>query len=210
MDQPWTASVKSTKQLQIFAGAGMSGNWSTLLANALAEFNKLSSANHLGVTYVQSSTPPDPNGPGGAQIRFEVKPRGAVSYTVYGEPITIQVGDGLAGGHTQTIAYSFGGAPAEIHKAFIVLPDLLTANTPSGSRPVGDGVKLTIIVHELVHACGLDRDNASESAPDVFFGSPQLDAGSKPADDKLRAGNLRMPPAVIAAATAQRIQKIWG
>ena len=60
----------------------------------------------------------------------------------------MQVGEGLAGGHTQTVAYSFGGGPPEIHKAFVVIPDSLTASTPNGSRPVGDGVKLPIIVHD--------------------------------------------------------------
>jgi hypothetical protein len=86
-------------------------------------------------------------------------------------------------------------------------------------RGVGDGVKLFIAVHEMIHACGLSNaEHSPEGVPDVFVGQPQPAEGATPARDKLRVRfdprlNLPLdppsPPLVISARTAGLIKSVW-
>jgi hypothetical protein len=209
MPTAWDAAIKKTKQLKIFAGEGAtSGRWSTLLDRAIAEFGKLSHASHLGVKFVRSTQPPDEQGPGGAQVRFEVRQKGSISYTVLGDTVTMEVGEGIDGANTQCVAYSLGSEETYM-KAFIALPITFLIATPSATREIGDNARVVSIVHEMIHACGLIKHNSDESKPDVFSRTLRPVFGDTPAGDKLGVGDLRMPPIVLATQTAARIQELW-
>jgi hypothetical protein len=86
-------------------------------------------------------------------------------------------------------------------------------------RAVGEGVKLFIAVHELIHACGLsNNDHSSEADPDFFIAQPQPAPGATPQGDKLRIRlqplkNLPSdppdPPLFLTQRTANLIRSIW-
>ena len=117
------------------------------------------------------------------------------------------------------LSRSFGNGPARVVKCLIFVPSNPTANTPRGTRVVGDPVKLFILVHEFVHAAGQlnNNEHSPESDPDVFIGfpvaSPQLDVGSRPADDRVRVGVhpnfTRFPPITLSARTSGLIRPNW-
>jgi hypothetical protein len=206
MATPWEDPIKKTKTLTVFPGSSVSGGaWAGVFASALQEFNKLSQANQLGVTLTQAATAPDPSGVGGADVQFEAG-NGAVSFTTFGQSISVTVNGNSLGGDTQQVKLVFGSVE-RIAKAFIVVPATpqVNANPPRG---VGDGVKLVIAVHELIHACGLS--NGDHNSDDLFNGFPQVRAGSKPQDDKIEVNqNKRLPPLFLSAKTVGLIQANW-
>lgn len=207
MASPWEDSIRKSKQLTICPGAGIANSsWAAILPEAVKDFNALSAANKLGVTFVQSSTPPDPSGPAGADVLFEAA-SGTVKFVSFGTNFSLTV-DGLALiGHTRQVKTVFGTVE-KIAKAFIFVPATPQGGSGKNKREVGPGVKLVMAVHEMIHACGLT--NADHGTDDVFFGSPQLRMGSKAADDKIEASSTAiMPPTVMSAATAKLIQSVW-
>lgn len=206
MGTPWEDPIKNSKKLTVFPGSSVTGGvWGSAFATALKEFNRLSAAHSLGVTLSPSATPPNPAGSGGADVQVEAG-SGAVNFTTFGQQISVAVdGNGLSAS-TQQVKIVFG-VDARIAKAFVVLPATpqINANPP---RAVGDGVKVAIAVHELLHACGLS--NGDHNPGDLFSGSPQPRAGNAPADDKLEVNNQkRLPPLFLAAKTASLIQLLW-
>jgi hypothetical protein len=206
MATPWDDPIKKNKALTVFPGASVTGGaWASVFASAIQEFNKLSKAHKLGVTLSQGTTVPNPSGVGGSDVQFEAG-NGSVTFTSFGQSISVTVnGNGLTG-DTQQVKLVFGSVQ-KIAKAFIVVPATpqVNANPP---RDVGDGVKLVMAVHELIHACGLS--NADHNPDDLFNGFPQVRAGSKPQDDKIEVNqNKRLPPLFLSAKTIGVIQANW-
>ena len=158
MPDPWDANLtKQRTQLSVFAGPDLlkSPAWgANLFKGILDEFNKLSSSLKLKVTLVQTSIAPDPNGPGGANVQIEVS-NGNHTFTVDGKQETGSLDpppniNGICHRILQ------GG---EMKRAFIFLPtapriDLPTPSVPS-PRFVGEGVRIAVALHEVLHACGL-------------------------------------------------------
>jgi hypothetical protein len=206
MATPWDDPIKKTKTLTVFPGSSVSGgSWASVFASAIQEFNNLSNTHKLGVSLSQSATAPDPSGVGGADVQFEAG-NGTVNFTSFGQTISVTVNGDALGGDTQQVKLVFGSIQ-KIAKAFIVVPATpkVNANPP---RNVGDGVKLVIAVHELIHACGLS--NQDHNLDDLFNGFPQVRAGSKPQDDKIEVNqNKRLPPLFLSAKTAGVIQANW-
>jgi hypothetical protein len=78
-------------------------------------------------------------------------------------------------------------------------------------RDAGDGVRLVIIAHEFVHACGLEKHSNNESQ-DVFYSPLEPNGGDKPQDDYMKVpikGGIRLPPIVLSAQTARRLRDVW-
>jgi len=187
--------------------------------SALQEFNRLSRTLKLGVTLIQSTTPPERNGLGGASVNFDTL-SGTVNDRVLGARFSAQIiGTGLSG-VTQTAKWQTGQGLRQI-KAFVYVPSTPTINAlrPAGGqfkqdlREVGDGVKMCIAIHEFIHACGLSNDDHSPvTDPDMFIAQPQPRAGPTPSQDKLE---LRLqplvtaPPIALTARTAGLIRGIW-
>lgn len=209
MPTPWEDAIKKTKRLSVFAASGVAGGvWKSVFPSAIAEFNKLSAAQSLGVTLTVATAPPDPDGPGGADVQFQTA-SGKAAFTSFGQPSSLTIDGDAVHGHTQIIKTVFGTIE-RVAKAFIFVP-----STPrvggKGSRVVGDPVKLLIAVHELVHACGLSNgDHSKLSDPDLFIGIPSLSAGSDPANDKVDVGQRTlMPPLALSGATVSLIKQNW-
>jgi len=86
-----------------------------------------------------------------------------------------------------------------VEKAFIFLPQQPKASVPGGLRPAGTNVMKVILVHEFIHACGLE----DHTKGDVFQDIPNVEG------DSVKAGNIKMPPIFISGATATRIKDLW-
>ena len=206
MATPWEDPIKASKSLSIFAGSSVSGGaWAKVFTDAIAQFNSLSTANSLGVTFKLASAAPDPSGVGGADVQFEAA-SGTVSFVSFGQQISVNANGTSLSGDTKQVMTVFGNTK-RIAKAINVVPATPQVNA-NPVRDVGDGVKLVIAVHELIHAVGLS--NADHSPDDLFNGFPQVRAGSKPEDDKIEVnGPKRLPPLFLAKKTIAAIQNNW-
>lgn len=211
MPTPWEAAIKTGKQLTVFATPGMTTGsaWgSALFRKIIGEFNRLSALNKLGLTLIDTTTPPDAQGAGGANVQVDVS-GGTHSFTTFGKIRTGNLpGTGIdAIGVTHPV--SQGGAHV---KAFIFLPIDPKIGSAT-SRGVGEGVKLCIAIHEVIHACGLhESDHTPANIPDVFSTLTSVSAGasSPPASDRVDLGGGKfLPPIFLTPRTAGLIQANW-
>lgn len=217
MATPWIDKVKKSKQLTVFPTSTVTqGLWARAFINALQEFNRLSITMKLGVTLTQSTTPPETNGLGGADVNFDVG-SGEVRFTVLGSEFSLNVvGEGMSA-HTQVVKMDDEKKVKRVIKAFIFVPRTPMVNTgPAGQqirRLIGDGAKSFLAVHELVHACGLDNaEHSPEINADIFVAQPQPDPGTTAQEDKFRIRfepRLSAPPIILTARTAGLIQSNW-
>jgi hypothetical protein len=102
--RPWWDPIKATKTLTIFPGQSITGSsWAAIFNNAVSEFNRLSAANALGVTYQPSSTPPEAHGPGGANVSIEAYD-GTFTFVAAGGKIPVTVDGNGHEAKTQPLA----------------------------------------------------------------------------------------------------------
>lgn len=195
---PWQDPIREGGTLRVYAADSVArGPWRTVVTEAMREFNRLSGAHALGVRLERAASADD------AHVEVETA-NGTIQRTVAGAEIRRSFsGQGL---HGYTALAHRGGA---VERAVVFLPSMPQTNTPRGQRNVGDPVKLVIAVHEFVHACGLTNDDHATN--DLFAGYPSVDAGSRPADDKVQTSHaVRMPPLVLSAPTIEKIRQVWG
>ena len=218
----WIQAIKDTKELTVFATPRLrSSRWFKIFKDAIIEFNRLSDLHKLGVKLRETEEAPDTDGllDGGANVQFDFS-AGTPQFRFRGTPRVSDkpfTGTGIEG---LTMPVTQGG---RLVKAFIFVPMFPLADD---TREVGDGVKLLIAVHELVHAAsGLaNEDHSPESNPDLFcgtpVGTPQFLMGATAAEDRVelrkgaQLGNGFRPPVVappitLSGRTAGEIQKRW-
>ena len=81
---------------------------------------------------------------------------------------------------------------------------------------MGPGVRLSLLVHELIHAVGLDND---EHSPDDVFAAisvvipkgQYLKSGKQAAEDLVQPpdGSTPLPPIRIGGRTLTNLKKAW-
>lgn len=201
MSTPWIDTIRTTGQLSVKFNAAISSSavWRGVAQRAVREFNRLSRRHRLGVrlTVVSDSA---------ANITVNAAD-GSASFTVGRATHTVSLaGNGLHG-HTANLSRS--GA---LFRSYVFLPSGPQVNTPGGRRPVGDGVKLVIAVHEFIHCCGLD--NSDHSSDDIFTGHPSVDYGATPSRDVVEIHAARQPrrtapPLFLRATTVSRVRGLW-
>lgn len=211
MPTPWIPAVKQAKQLTVFPGPGLmkAPAWGgVLFKKILDEFNRLSSVHKLGVTVVASNTAPALKGIGGANVQIEIS-SGTHKFTIEGTEHT----SSLPGTGIDLSGCTNSPLVAEQFRAFIFVPDNPTVGGAS-SRGVGDGVKLAIALHEVVHACGLSElEHSPGNNPDLFMTGGSLSAqfppNGVPGDRIQLSSKIFVPPIFISARTAGLIQSNW-
>jgi hypothetical protein len=203
MDTPWLQTVKSTHQLSVFAGQSLSGSWPKVFSDALTEFNKLSNANGLGVTLTRASTPPT-RSLTGANIQFEAT-NGTLNFESFAGPVSVPIAGTGTSGKTKSIGSPSNGG--RLAQSFICVPLTPQVFAPGGVlREAGDPIKLVIAVHELLHACGLDR-HTSFKDPDLFIEVLSDVADADPNKDLEDIGSgKKIPPLFLSAETVARLQ----
>jgi hypothetical protein len=200
MAKPWIDSVKQSGKLTVYDGIG-GGKWSSLFQQSLNEFNELLKGSGLSLTFEKAADEAS------AQVVVKISD-GPASFE-YGKDKFSYAFNGK-GLHGFTGQVSRGTDP-RIEKAFVFLPSNPQMNTYDGLRPTGIGVMKCILVHEFVHACGLE--NKDHGTDDVFHGSPQTNYGDTAAEDKIgirRDGKyIWFPPVVLSSATIGKIKALW-
>lgn len=186
----------------------------------MAEFNRLSTAVHkIGVTMIVFDKATAPQG-SEANVEVSVS-AGTHQFIVDGKPGRGSLPEGTTGfdiaGATHPVIQ--GG---EIIRAFVFLP-IEPSIQGKGSRTVGTGVRLSIAVHELLHATGLRKSDPGhdkgQDDPDLFITFTDLNANFPPdgtPGDRLRLGhgkfsppNGGLSPLEITARTAGLIKNNW-
>ena len=164
------------------------------MGRAVRAFNALSKKHDLLVTFVADSQP------GQANVTVD---------TVAGSSLV---------GHAPFQSRVPKGKPDSEGRVFrcdITLPVDPRINTPQGQRRVGSGVLLVMLVHEMVHACGLSDEEHSKTT-DLFLASPRVLAGDKPAEDIVDSRRtaadkspIGMPPLLLDDKTVEGVRKSW-
>jgi len=202
MITPWIDNVRRRRRLYIYKSS-LHQRWSRIYQQCIDEFNQLSTQHHLNVTFVNSNN--SPTAGGGADVWVRTA-NGAVSFSYGGASKNTHFnGNGLHG-YTGQIKRRMGSR-LRIEKAYIFLPSNPQINTPNGVRNVGEGVMKVILVHELVHACGLT--NADHTPNGLFNGYPFVDYGNTPEEDKVVVQGRRMPPLFLSSTTVNKIKTLW-
>ena len=111
---------------------------------------------------------------------------------------TIQ-GDAVHGRTSSEFNGSGGFVGAEVR-----LPVKISINTPQGLRDAGAGVLEVVAAHEFVHALGHDEHNSHLMAQTMY-----KEAGDTGAGDKLKTGEVRLPPLVLSSQTVTTLQGLW-
>jgi hypothetical protein len=181
----WPKNVLRKKSLTVTLGPGATSHgWGRLLDKALDEINQ-KLKNKVELTFSKAEKPIN------AHIVIDTKP-----------------GNGLHGNAEITPAVD--GDRSWIDSIKILLPATPRINPDdSKSRLVGDGIRLYLLVHELVHCVGLT--NADHTGGDVFSDKVQLISGKSAADDKVQfdARHQAMPPILFDDKTITKIQGAW-
>jgi hypothetical protein len=205
MAKTWHESVRGRGELRVYPGPTLRGDWTATFELALRRFNELAKQHGLGVRLVATKEAPGQHPGQGADVQVDAGD-GQVSATYAGATITRTVSGSIMHGNSPLVEID-----GKLEKVFVLVPANPLINTPRGSRPVGPGVKLVILVHELVHACGLT--NAEHGTADLFHGSPQPDYGRTAAEDRLSVtvgkDRILMPPLRLTGQTAGRIRALW-
>lgn len=195
MINSWREDTRTTGKLRIAEKAGFKrAPWKGLLSRAIKEFNALSKTYDLLVTFVEDSQP------GQANVTVD---------TVAGSNLV---------GHAPFQSFVPEGRPDSDGRVFrcdITLPSDPKVNTPQGQRRVGSGVLLVMLVHEMVHACGLSNEEHSKTT-DLFLASPSILIGDRQAEDSVDSRRtaadktrIGMPPLLLDDNTAESIRKSW-
>lgn len=223
---PWLDPIKATGQLTIgFDGSLAKTGWDRVFTNAITEFNKLSAANRLGVTFVRAEDLKAANVEAHAvrgDFEFEYPPYIAKRKI----PFDGSTVHGLCKPLLTPVRERGRGDQWKLMKAFIYVPAAPLTDKNAKGRVVGDPVKLVIAVHELLHACGPVDDK--EHSVDDIFSWPQLRVGTQPSDDRLatkgdaitfpgkpgeppRKGysTIDMPPLFLKPETATKVRNLW-
>jgi hypothetical protein len=194
----WSAGVRSSGELLLFANEAGTGGWSVALERAITEFNRATHQRGLSLRIKRTTKQSE------AQLTFAVGSKEKFVSAVHG--IT-----------------SSGWDPDQdaIVSADIVVhpsPKVRVFQRKAGSkdyeeveREAGEGIRVVIIVHEFVHAVGL-KNHSDGKAQDVFYSPLEPNAGDRPQDDYMKVPiikGLKLPPVVLSPQTAKRIKDIW-
>jgi hypothetical protein len=226
---PWADYVKKTGKLTIAIdeSIGKQG-WAKAFKDGIAKFNELSTTTwKLGVTYEETDNPVTANvvaqakngdfefGYSDAYYEMKKKPYKFDGKSVHGLCSQLH---GPVRNRVKRVD------EIRLVKAFIFVPAKPHINGPT-SRLVGEPVRLVVVVHELIHACGPDDDH--HTADDVFCWPRAKFNTNNPAEDRVEAATgqyeevviagrtqsqpviVSMPPVFLNTPTQDKIRALW-
>jgi hypothetical protein len=182
MPTPWLKRIVATGQLTVFNKAGA---WTDSVTTAMASFNNLA----FGVTLVAAKKESS------ADV-VVILAHGPQKYK-HG-PDTIQTTWDFTvehlHGETRTL---IDGNLDAIYFAAVFLPGK-NKNTTKGQKEV-------VIVHEFIHACGVEEHEKTPHAGIMYdIMTPDGDGLKEPTDE-----GEKMPPIRVGPKTLSRMQTVW-
>jgi hypothetical protein len=225
---PWADYVKKTKKLTIAIdeSIGKQG-WAKAFKDGIAKFNELSGTTwKLGVTYETTENPVTANVVAYAKVgdfKFGYKD----AYYEMKEKAFKFDGNSVHGlcsmGYGDEKNRVTKTKESRLVKAFIFVP--AKPYVSRGQRLVGEPVRLVVVVHELIHACGLD--DGHHTVDDVFCWPKASFDNKKPDNDRVEAFTgqyedvviagktikkpimVAMPPVILNKPTQDKIRSLW-
>jgi hypothetical protein len=186
---PWNDTVRQGGVIRLFVRTNMRGSgWAGVVDKAIKEMNTLLASKGFSIEFKKVAKEED------AEATIE---------TVTGSSL-----------HGQTFLDRRG--TSNLQQASIKVPATpRVSKVDPKAREAGAGVRLYIVMHEMIHALGLS--NSAHSRDDVFTQSPTLilPGVSLPGtgvvrEDKVQAyDGTVMPPIVLGAATLANLKKAW-
>ena len=161
----------------------LGSDWKTPCTMAVGELNKVFKNGGIPVTLVTAAT--TAKGP-----TIDVK-------------VDTSIGKGIIHGKTSTTVNGRG----QLVKATVGLPKEVTISVSwpkIAVRAAGPGLRSVIAAHEFVHALMHGAHNTHLMAQTF-----QMDAGSTPKDDKLKAGGVSMPPIKLSRSSISTLKAAW-
>ena len=222
---PWIDAVKTTNRLTVFCDRSLGdNNWAKASHDGIRCFNRMSQQQDMKVILSIVSEEAKANvvvravGNKFKHVRSENGQRKENDY---------QFEQGHMGKTITEFATTTGraGTQTRVSKATIYLP-IEAHNSGSGTvRVPGYPLKLCVVVHELIHACGI-IEKRHHTNDDVFATGAQYNLGDQPEQDrmavfggrekKIIAGQERMvsvlkelPPVFLNDPTAKRVRDLW-
>ena len=191
MPTPWLKRIRSTGQLTVYNKAGA---WAVAVDSALAKFRTLGLAVKLEPGKEEKS----------ANVVVKLSD-GSETYSYYGDTATAQFNASIMHGQTSTLADQ---KKNEIFFAVIFLPGKVRNVTPEQ--------KELIIIHELIHACGLDGGlgngthdkNQDHDIEGIMVANMKVDG--KGLIEYMPMKNAKaMPPIRVGTQTLCKLRGIW-
>ncbi len=182
MPTPWLKRIRETGQLTVF---NKGGAWANSINAAITTFNHLPFKVGLVAAKDEKS----------ANV-VVILATAHKSYTRDGNTINTDSSFKLNQFHGQTITLA-DGVPETNFFAVIFLPGLLH-NPAKGQKEV-------MIVHEFIHACGVDEHETTPTGGIMYDIMVPSNGGLQEASKK----GDPMPPIRVGPQTLNRIQSIW-
>lgn len=188
----WHKNVQRKNTLTYAVGPKFGGQWAAVLDRAIVEFNQLMTkyAIKLSITKVEQGR--------GPHILLDTEP-----------------GDGLHGRAPSQLKVINGKEYMDEVRVIVPATPRIDPKDPK-SREVGPGVRLTLLVHELIHAVGLSNDE--HTTDDVFSKKTllipkgnYLKSGEQVTEDRAQPfdGSAPFPPLRLSVTTVDNLKKAW-
>lgn len=212
----WTRKIRENKTLNVYPTDLLtsSGVWGSHFPKGLDTLNVLLGKYKTGVALKPTQTPPARDGMGGAEVQISVSSGKHTYWAFGGEEKGSMPAGSASNGRCHQVRYNDYMA-----KAFIFLPAAPVISTPSAVRTPGSGILLYIMMHELLHALGLEDDDPGHekgNKRDIFRSWPGFEQGDTPEGGKGQPGdrikiasNVYLPPFDLTASTAKMIGENW-
>jgi len=201
----WPEATVRGRELTVYIAPGAARNivWMNVLGHALKEFNAVAKAHKLPMRLKASTKPPKEGS--GADVAIDIAAE-KINLTFPGsDPVSETFSATAKHGRTFLL-----DRRSELLKAFVFLPATPKINTAGGVRGVGPKVLMVIVLHELLHACGLE--NSDHGGSGLFQGNPPIIPGDRAIQDAVGVQpNMygAMPPYKIDDDTVKTLLDRW-
>jgi hypothetical protein len=187
MATPWKRRVRSAAKL---TAMNQGGSWKSVIESAIKRFNTLG----FGVSYESVSSD-------GANVVIKLS-EGTGAHTFedpyYGKATVNAVFDATAAhGKTKTLVDPDKNV---IMNAAVFLPNKLRNANPK--------TKEIVVIHELIHAAGLDDNKDHDKTSGVFYSPLEYNSG-KLVEWGSGGKFPPMPPVRVGAATKCKLKALW-
>ena len=195
----WTATARDAGKLSVFNGT--IGQWTHAADMAIDLFNTMAKHYKIGIS-MGAEKDED-----AANIVVKVA-GGTESYTFSNQQVNLTVPQGVVHGKTHTFSVEKG----PIEKAIIFVP--ASTQTQAGFihgktqyQDLSAEGRAGLIVHEFIHAAGLDDNKDHDMVGGLFYPSLQIVNG------KLRESSSDksplMPPVRLEGASLGQLKQLW-
>ena len=196
----WISDIRETGKLTVFNGTV--GHWQHAADMALGLFNTMAKHHKIHLKLESEKDQEKAN-------KVVKVAGGAESYPFDGETVNLTVPQGVVHGKTHT----FSREGESIKKAVIFVPASTQKsagfiNGKEQFQDLSNEGRAALIVHEFIHAAGLDDNKDHDMAGGIFYPTLGIENGKV---KELNAGYkvAAMPPIRLEGGTSDTLKSLW-